>query len=315
MTIELKDIDVNHPDVLCALVQFQHADYVVQETLFNALEAQGIPKEVWPHSPTPHVCLGRAVDEAAGRKDRVESIKDGWSLTTVHNEKLDLENPDNDGKSAHEVCVTAKVVKTGDVQELRITPTDSPHAALIRHEYERQQGLFRAAEDLSQWLSRVIIPWVGGVAAKARGGSYYVMKGEGLTNIMKIKKALDSISTFDVKHFPILNKPGESISLPIVTHGTMLTVKPEFATMDAVRIVINGIIEDTDRLCDDLSEKLTDGDLKAKGLKTQINRAVNLENRLSEYSRVLGTDLSDLNGRLSELKNGLGMALAATVEL
>lgn len=318
MTIELKDITLDHPDVFCALTQFQHAGYIGQAELFTALEAAGVPKNIWPKAPSDHVCLGRAVKELAGRSDRVESIQGGWVLTTVLHDKLDLEDPENDGTDAHEVSVTAKVIQEGDTQIIRVTPGDSPHAPLIRHEYTFQQERFKASEDISKWLSQHVIPHVGGVAAKARGGSYYVAKGVGLNSLKKVKEALDAVSTFVDRKFKMLDDPTKTFNIPKVTQGTSLILKPEFRALDAISIMLNGIIEETEKTCDDLHAKLIqtgDGKLGKRGLTTQIASAEALEGKLKDYSKALGLDLSDLNERLDELKAGLGVALVNETEL
>ena len=315
MTIQLVDIDLEHSDVFCALTQFAHAGYIEQQTLTDALTAAGVPSEVHPKPPSDHVCLGRAMKEASGRHDRVEPIPGGWVLTIVHQEKLDLEDTDNDGSDAHQVSVTAKVIKVEDRQEVRITPWDSPHAALIRHEYSFQQGQFRACEDLSRWLSQHIIPWAGGVPSKARGGSYYVAKGQGLTRMKRVKTALDTVSTYTYREFKMLDDDTKTFKVPTVTQGTNIMLKPEFMAMDAVRIMLDGIIQETDRVCDELHAKLITGDLGSRGLKSQIKKAEELEDKLNEYQKALGLDLGDLKERNEELKAGLGVALSATIDL
>lgn len=314
MTITLTDITVDHPDVFCALTQFHHSGYIPQEALFKALEKQGIPKNLWPKEPTQHVCLGRALKSVASRKDRVESISDGWVLTVVDKDKLDLEDPNNTGKDAHEVCVTAKVIKENGATLLRITPPNSIHEPYIRHEYTHQQSQFKASEDISRWLTQTIIPWVGGVSSRARGGSYYVYKNGGLDKIKQIKAALDEVSTFSYRTFTFADDTNKTVKLPIVTAGTALILKPEVKSLDAIRIMLNSIIEETDSVCDDLADKLNTGKLKKKGIKGQIKQAEAMEERLKAYSKALGLDLSDINSRLTELKTGLGLALLQAMD-
>lgn len=312
MTVQLQEIDLDHPDVFCALAQFQHAGYIDQSKLQQALELNGVPKEHWPKPPTNHVCLGRAMREAAGRNDRVEPIADGWVLTKVLSERLDLEDPGNDGTNAHEVCVTAKVIVAGDQQQLRITPISSPHAALIRHEYEHQQGLFKASEDISRWLSQTVIPLVRGVAAKSRGGAYYIAKGSGLTTFRKVKAALDSVSKFNYRAFPCDHGP--DVQLPIVVTGTHVILKPEFAAMDAVRIMLNGLIEECDRTCTDLQAKLQADNLGKRALATQIKRADELADKVENYASVLGLNLTEITVRLEELQSHLGISMACLTD-
>ena len=313
--MQIKDTTLSSPEVFAALVQWTHAGDVDCVRLLAALKEAEVPEHLWPKEPSEHVVLGRALRECAGREDRVEPIRDGWCLTMVNREKLDLEDPSNTGHDAHQVCVTAKVMLVGDAKVVRVTPEDSPHAALIQHEYERARTLFKASEDLSRWLSQTVVPWVGGVAAKARGGSYYVMKGVGLERIKAIKAALDSVSTVTWQEFKLTGQgETETFKLPTVLNGTAVVLKPEFAGLDAVRLMLNGLIEECDDTCDALATKLN-GSLGERALNTQIDIAVQLETKLQNYSTALGIDLGDMVSRLSELKGGLGIALANKIQL
>lgn len=317
MTIELQNANLDHPAVFCAHTQFSHAGYVATDAVFAALSAVDIPQSLWPKVPSLHVSLGRAVREVAGRADRVETIGDGWVLTSILQDKLDLENPDNTGDDAYKVSVTAKIIKEGEVTRVRITPEDSLQAPLIRREFETHRNQFKASEDLSVWLSTIVIPEVNGVATRSRGGAYYVLKGAKLELLKRIKTALDSVSVTTNKEYKCLDSE-KVFSIPKVVQGTSIMLKPEFLALDAIKIMLNGIIEDTDRVCDGLHSKLMKahtGELGKRGLKTQIQVAETLETKLGDYSKALGLDLSDLNARLLELKSGLGMALMNDAEL
>lgn len=309
MTVQLQEIGLDHPDVFCAMAQFQHAGYVSQEALFSALETAGITKEHWPKVPTDHVCLGRALRAVASRNDRVEPITGGWVLTKVLSDRLDLETPGNSGTDAHEVCVTAKVIVVGETKQLRVTPISSPHAPLIRAEYDKQCGLFKASEDLSRWLSQTVVPLCGGVAAKARGGAYYIVKGPGLTTFQQVKQAMDEISTFTYSTFKSLEPTTNSVCLPVVAQGTNVILKPEFAAMDAVRIMLTGLIDECDRTCVDLREKLDSESLGKRALTTQIKRADELADKVEKYAKTLGLDLTAITERLASLQENLGASM------
>ena len=307
--MQITQTDLHHESVVCAEAKFSHAGYLKQEVLLEALKQVGIPNNKLPAIPSDHVTLGRAVAAIAGRKDRVETTGDGWSLTVVDPEKLDLEKDGNTGTDAHTVCLTAKVLLAGDVRQLRITPEDHPCAALIRFEWDKQQNLFKCSDDISKWLSKVIIPWVGAVASGSRGGSYYVPKGTGLDNMIKVKEVLDSVSARTHKSFQVTGTT-QVISLDQVVQGTIVSLKPEFAELDAIRLLLNGIIEETDKLSDELFEKLgqaKDGELQERAVKTQVARAAQMKEKLVSYSTALGIDLADLHSRLDEVSGNLDM--------
>jgi len=298
----------------CAEARFNYAGYLSVDTVQEALKGAGVPENLLPKAPTDHVCLKRAMKNIANsRKCRVESIGAGWSMSLVDTGKLDLDNPENTGKDAYEVSVTAKVIKAGDFTSVKITPYGHPAADFIRQEFNRQQGLFKCCEDLSVWLTRTAVPWVAGVPAHSRGGSYYVLRGENLNRMKKLQKAFDSISSFDEKS--IRGIDGQYIYVPFVREGVMMTLKPEFAELDAIKIILNSLIEKTDETCDELHEKLMKGNMNRRGLKTQIARAEELEGTLEMFANTLGMDLNDLNSRLTELKTGLGAALLSVTDL
>ena len=283
-----------------------------QEKVYEALKAHDIPENVWPKPPNDHKCLQRALDQLRRRgKDRIEALPGkGWALTVVDPEKLDLENPENDGKGAHTVTFTAKVISEGDSTYVRVTPSDRPDiAAFVRGQFEYERTRFSCAKDFSPWFSNTIIPWCQGVAARARGGSWFVPQGEALNRLRRVQAALNSVSEYTWRSVSL--RSGEAIEIPSVHVGGLITIEPRMAELGAIQTLLGNLIEDTDGVCDDIHANLTSGNVGRRSLNAQRKKAWELEGKLQQYSDSLGVDLKDLTARLEEIKCAIGMAEAA----
>lgn len=281
------------------------SDYLPVSRLFGALQHCNVPESVWPPIPSPHRCLERAVHSLKGPRSLIRPLAKikGWSLVLEDTAHLDKDT-EEDGVSSHTVDLTCKLDKEGDSITLKITPSNHPAADHIRKEFERhQEGLFKCSQDLSQWFSRVIIPWCAGVPTRARGGSYYIMKGEPLDKVRKVAKALDLASR--ISNSPL--KVGDfMINRQTVMQGGKIILKPEIASVQAIEIVIDNLVAECDRVCDQIEEDIHT-DLGKRALASRRQQTRETLNKLSTYEKLLDTNLVDVRERLNELQNGIGV--------
>lgn len=306
--IEIKTVNLTDPGVLAGRVSFNYAGVIDQDKLLDALRAQGVPPSKFPARPKDNKSLQRAMLSIKSRKDRVEALKpNGWVLTITKQDRLDLEDPKNTGTDAHEVSVTAKVEKTADCTTLRIIPNDHPAGALLRNEFDYQRGIFHR-QDLSVWLTQTVIPWVNGVVAAGRGGSYYVTRGTNLDNFIKVKTALESVSTYQNRLIPFKEAETDpGITVNSVVQGVLVHVEPQVAEVAAVKTLIMNLIADCDKVSDEMYDTLTHGvagkPAGKRALKTQLNKALDAEKKLRDYCSLLGLDESSLNTKLKARKD------------
>lgn len=287
------------------------------KTLLDALEAHDVPPEVWPSTPSDNKCLERALHSMRSRRSLVRPLpkNKGWSLILENAEDLDLERPeDSDGRHSHKVELTCKIEQSEFEHggtTVRVTPAEHPAVPLIKQEYVRyrgegdREGLFKCSQDLSYWFSQTIIPWCHGVATRSRGGSYYIMKGQYLDRLLRVVGALEDASEFTTETITV---SGEPVALTKVALGGRIILKPEVATTTTIEILIDNIINECDKACDQLSEKLEKGNLGVRALKTQKTEANKTLEKLKEYESLLDMNLSDVKDRIQEVSTGIGMA-------
>jgi hypothetical protein len=315
--LDLTNLPLTDPRV--AFVEAKPAgwagDLQIQK-LYQALKDHDIPSSVWPQSPSDNKCLERAIHSLRGQRSLVRPLAKGrgWSLILESADNLDLEKLGNDGREAHNVELTCKVERgefDSALSSVRVTPNDHPAVPLIKQEFERYRGdtedngLFKCSQDLSVWFSQTIVPWCRGVSTRSRGGSYYIMKGTYLDRMMRVTSALAQASDVDAHTLQVSGKP---IQIHKVRLGGRIILKPEIATTTAVEIMIDNIISECDKVCDQLDEDLQGDKLGLRGLASRKSSAEDTLRKLKEYEELLGTNLDDVRSRLEEVKAGLGMA-------
>lgn len=289
------------------------AGTVSVDSFHTALKNAGVPEDLWPNEPTPNKCLERAVkDLAENRRTLVRPLpkSKGWSLVIEDAEELDLEKAPASGTYAHTVTLTARVKKVNDTPYVDCTPWDHPLASKLKQTFASWQGVFKCSQDLSMWFSQTVVPWCQGVATRARGGSYYVIKGEPLDNMLKVQKALDEVSyTYEnVKYVG-----GVSLSLTTVETGGRVLLKPEVASTVAVEILLENFISECDRVCDDVGGKLENNSLGHRALNTQAKIAGDQASKVKLVEQLLDTKLDELRDRLDELESDAGVAALAAL--
>lgn len=276
---------------------------IEKEVLHNALETI-LPKNCLPSKVGNARHLRRAFDALRqGRRRRqlvrqLGSQKHGFSLVEEIPEALDLEEleqtTDTDPLDSHEVKLTAKVLESGD---LSITPKDHPLADDLRAEYEKQKLLYQCGTDLSTWLTTKVIPYCNGVSGRDRGGFYYIPAGEDVERFQKVNEVLSKVS--------VLTPSGRLVQ------GFKLYSVPVAFSESVLEAISDSIIEETDKLCDDIESKLKENsNMALRGLATQQARIINHEKKLKKYTQLLKTEFTDLSGRLQDLQTCLGVAQA-----
>lgn len=295
------------------------AGTITVDSFHTALENAGVPKNLWPSEPTPNKCLERAVKDLA--KDRRTLVRPlnkskGWSLVYENASELDLaaKTTEADGTvrehKAHKVELTARVKKVNDTPYVECTPWDHPLATKLSQTFAAWQGVFKCSQDLSMWFSQTIVPWCQGVATRARGGSYYILKGDPLNNMLKVQAALDDVSS----SFDSTRWVGDTaIKLTTVESGGRVLLKPEVGSTVAVEILLENFIGECDKVCDDVGAKLTDNSLGHRALNTQAKIAGDQAAKVKLFEGLLDTKLDELRDRLDELESDAGVAALAAL--
>jgi hypothetical protein len=315
--IAIDDIDLN--DERVAFVEAKPSGWagtVSVEDFHKALDAVGVPEEKWPKEPTGNKCLERAVNgQKSDRRTLVRPLPKGkgWSLVYEYETQLDLDNrmieTDHTGHDvslpSHKVGMTCRVKKVNDVEYVEITPWDHPSASAVKQSFTEWQGTFKCSQDLSIWFSQTVVPWCNGVATRARGGSYYILKGDALNRMRKVDRALERVSHC---YSTPLEVGGTTINLTRVEQGGRIILKPEVASAAAVEILIDNFVSECDKVCDTVTKGIEKKGVGHKALDTQQSIATAQVTKLKLFEEVLDTKLDELRDRLIETESSAGIA-------
>lgn len=313
--------DFNDPRIAVIETTPMWAGDLSIQVVDEALKAEGLDDKLLPAQPSRSICMRRAFQECAPRGARIDPLPAGMgvamSLKDVN--MLDLEAlAAQQGHEVREAAsytakLTAKIlvenINGTEIETLTFTPHDHPMVALVREVYKTKRDQYKASEDLSVWFSQTIIPAVGGVGKRSRGGVYYVPAARKDT-LMKVASALSKLSQSSA-----INREVAGVNIPVyqLTHGGKLCMEPRYADDSAaMEILIDGVIRDTDSVIDGLAESLEVKEgkkaLGKRGLATKKREAANLEAQLASWEQVCSVSLDLLRNRLTEVQDAIGTA-------
>lgn len=285
-------------------VHWRLSGVVEIDKFHQALKSINLPEHLYPGESGDTKYVRRALEQMHDNKHRnlVRRLdkKAGFSLVAERAEALDLDEDIDEGGDpvdAHEIKMTAKVIKHPDGStSLKVTPADHPDAAALRTEYERQRTLYHCGTDLSQWLTQKIIPYCNGLSGRDRGGFYYIPAGEDVTRFEAIVSMLKAVSNYGIGNR--------------LLSGFKIYLTPAIMADSVVEAVVDSLIEETDKVCDDLDKKLEAESIGLRGWATQQDVARDLEKKVAKYSKLLNKNFDDLTERLSDLRAGMGVVEA-----
>jgi hypothetical protein len=288
-----------------------------------ALKNAGVPDEALPKAPSRATAMRRAIEEIAPRGAKVDALPKGlvgvtMSLKDVS--RLDLEALSNaTGGSVREAAsynatLTAKVnvqnVNGTEIESLSFSPEDHPMVPLMREVYRAKRDQYKASEDLSVWFSQTIIPSIGGIGKRARGGVYYVPASR-RDLLLSVARGLEAISASNTVE---RNVAGMSFPVSLLTHGGKICMEPRTGDdAAAMEIMVDGIIRDVDGTLDDLASVLeantsSGKPLGKRALATKKQEALRLEAEIATWEQVASVSLDLLRNRIEEVRAAIGMA-------
>lgn len=286
----------------------------------SALKSAGVPDEALPKVPSRAAAMRRAFEEIAPRGAKIDTLPKGLGVTMSLKDvaRLDLEalSAASGGAvreaASYHATLTAKVnvqnVNGTEIESVSFSPEDHPMVPLLREVYASKKGQYKASEDLSVWFSQTIIPAVGGIGKRSRGGVYYVPAARrGL--LLSVARGLETISS---THSVDRQVAGQSFPVHILDRGGKLCLEPRFADdASAMEIMVDGVIRDADSTLDGLAAELAPEGGKPLGkraLATKRREAERLEAEISSWEQVTSVSLDLLRNRVQELRAAIGTA-------
>lgn len=313
--------DLSDPRIAAIEVTPMWAGSLAINDVDEALKDAGVPEALLPKAPSRAVCMKRAFDHCAPRGARIDSLPKGlgvaMSLKDVSMLDLAAVAAQVGGEvretASYHATLSVKIqvenVNGTEIETLNFSPDDHPMVPLVRETYRAMREQYKASEDLSVWFSQTILPSVGGVGKRSRGGVYYVASHRrGL--VVDVAKGLEAISQSDM-----IDREVNGVSCPVtrLIHGGKLCIEPRYSDDTfAMEIMIDGVIREADSALDDLSDALDPQDgkrpLGKRALGTKREECAKLEAQLAAWENVCSVSLPLIKNRLAEIQSGIGIA-------
>lgn len=317
-----RKIDLTDPRIVAIEVTPMWSGDLDSAHVDAVLLEHGVPKDKLPRMPSRATAMRRAFDHCAPRGAKIDMLPKGLGVTMSIKDinKLDLqelaEKAGTEVRQAasYHATLSAKIfvqnINGTEIEQLQFTPEDHPMVPLLREVYHTKREQYKASEDLSVWFSQTIIPTVGGVGKRSRGGVYYVpaARQELLVNCAE---ALDSMSESQVL---VREVAGTSIPVHRLMHGGKICMEPRYADDSAaMEIMVDGVIRETDSVLDQLTDVLNasatgEKALGLRALKSKREHLLQLEQEIVTWESAASMSLDLLRDRLEEARSALGMA-------
>jgi len=262
------------------------ADISIEE-LREQWIARGFDVSLLPSLPTAENVLRRALESVrTGLRVLLRPLagKHGFALVAEHvnEDKLDYDT---------HAMLRARIEHDSNNPEtgyLVVTPSNHPHADLIRQRYNELQKTISPGAFGSSWLWRILAPRCYAVTLRESGGMYFIPRA----NIEQWNAWVQVIED---------TCPGVKIyRLPAVSAAEAIT-----AIMDAVRGEAESAVK---AINDELGRTGTDA-LGKRALENRKSRTEAVRNKVQHYENLFAIKLDDLRSQLDSLNTEITGAL------
>jgi hypothetical protein len=214
--------------------------------------------------------------------------------------------------ASYNATFTAKVnvqnINGTEIETLSFSPDDHPMVALVREVYQVKKEQYKCSEDLSVWFSQSVLPTLGAISKRSRGGVYYVPA----RNYPVLEAIQNGLRELSQSHWVERSVEGKSFPVAILQNGGKVVTEPRFKSdSTAMEIAVDGIIRHADGVLDDMMGALTgEGGrpLGRRALVTKKSEADLLEAEIASWENVASVSLDLLRNRLDELRAAIGVA-------
>ena len=246
------------------------------EKLEDAWTAQGLDEKHLLDPPREAKALRRAVGEHKTPRLLARPLKRGSSWALVDEQVV------GDEGLKHHIEATARIIADGDGVK-RLHADGNGFADKIRVSYERQRTIVNQ-NDLSNLLVKMIYV-CGGIALRKKGIVYFVPQSGSVM--------------------------WEAVSRVVTALGIDATVarpRPE-VDEEVIATVLNGILneakQDIDRIDEEVQKTITTPDdekaLGTRALRSRVTEVDQLRGKVSDYERLLGKAMPEIQFALMNL--------------
>lgn len=244
------------------------------EDLRDTWVAEGLPEALLPKPPSLTLALIRAAQDACETKRHlVRPLKSRghWELT------METVVGDASGERLeHRALVQGFARKDGDVETPVVRVMDPDAGPRYRDRILGRTEFYRHAltpTDVSTWLLEVLAtPMFHAIGLRARGGFYFIPRGDAVRNWETVGRVLHAVSAHRVSQIPALQ------------------------TSEAVEAILTAVRREAEGEMRDLETYLA-GETSTRGLNAAARRATAVQEKLGRYVTLLGAELPDLDQR------------------
>jgi hypothetical protein len=229
-----------------------------------------------PESPTPKVCVHRAVDECA-RRHNLEVRHRGAAMWDIVGTPVE-----ENRQLVYPIETSARLMTKADGigEEVGVSATGQ-YSSEVLADYSKARGVL-ATTDIGNWLCDTLTK-LGGIPLRDRGGVYFVPQDR-VEAWERVVAAIKACSMHKVH------------------------VIPAMRSQDAVEAILAAITADTRKACETIVEEIGDGELGKRALETRENQTADLLDRLDRYEGLLGTKLDELRAAIDETRQAVAVA-------
>ncbi len=246
-------------------------------------ETLGLDMDLLPNAVTPAMALRRATYYYNKGRVLARSIGKGAGYALVQ------ESVDDELNVHYRTLMSARLVaREDDNVVLTFVPGDDGEvneklAAEIRARYERALATY-SVDDISDWMANTLLPWVGAVGLRDRGGIYFVPR-TAIGTWRNMVTAIREVSSHQVFEMPALS------------------------SAEAVDAILDAVSREAQELAEKMEQELIEDDLGVNALKHRAGKIDKALSKVGKYENLLGTSLDTLRARMETLSAQMAAAL------
>lgn len=276
-------VAVNDAKEAGAVCWWRLSGTVEHDSLKAVWETLGLDTDLLLNDTTPAAALRRSMHYFHKGRVLVRALGKGAGFAVVH------ETVDDALDMHHRVLMNARLVRQDDDNELlTFTPgvdgeVNEKLAAEIRARYEHALSTY-SVDDISNWMSSVLLPAVNAVGLRDKGGIYFVPRTS-IDTWRNMVTAIREVSSHQVFEMPALS------------------------SAEAIDAILDAVSREAQEAAERMEVELIEEDLSVTALKNRVAKLDKALNKVTKYESLLGTNLDTLRERMTSLSAQMAAAI------
>jgi hypothetical protein len=260
-----------------AIVWWRLSGGLQGDKLYDAWDEAGFDVQVIPENPAPPTALRRAMNDQKQARRLVRPLE-GRKGYAVVNESAKADDLDYDISVRASVSVIGMLTVESDYDG-----SDTQRLiAEVEASYKRHCHEL-STQDISSWLSCIVIPKVDGVSLRDTGGMYFIPHDK-LAEYSAMVDAVAGVS------------------------GHSFFKVPALRSADAVDAILDAVTQEAAAEASKFEADLEAGNLGERALSNRVESVEAAEAKVARYEKLLGAAMPELSKRLEQLRANLTVA-------